>query len=66
MWPDIVNLIAFLSVSTTCLLIFLLIVSIFETAKCLYKYIRQDVDAGQGLNLMFEILNSNTLVGEST
>ena len=27
---------------------------------------RQDVDAGQGLNLMFEILNSNTLVGEST
>ena len=24
------------------------------------------VDTGQGLNLMFEILNSNTLVGEST
>ena len=24
------------------------------------------VDAGQGLNLMFEILDSNTLVGEST
>ena len=40
--------------------------SIFETAKCLYKYMRQDVDAGQGLNLMFEILDSNTLVGEST
>lgn len=27
---------------------------------------RQEVDARQGLNLMFEILDSNILVGEST